>query len=50
MFVGLASDLAIAVCKFVAAAVTHSSAMFAEALHSTADTGNELLLLIRLAR
>ena len=50
MLVGLASNLAIAVSKFIAAAVTHSSAMFAEALHSTADTGNELLLLIGMRR
>jgi len=50
VLVGLASDLAIAVSKFIAAAVTHSSAMFAEALHSTADTGNELLLLIGMRR
>lgn len=50
VLVGLASDLAIAVSKFIAAAITHSSAMFAEALHSTADTGNELLLLIGMRR
>lgn len=50
MLVGLASNIAIAVCKFIAAAVTSSSAMFAEALHSTADSGNELLLLIGMRR
>lgn len=50
VLIGLASNVAIAVCKFIPASVTHSSAMFAEALHSTADTGNELLLLVGMRR
>lgn len=40
---------AIAVAKFVAAAVTNSAAMLAEAFHSVADTGNQALLLFGFA-
>jgi cation diffusion facilitator family transporter len=42
----LAANVAIAVAKFGAAAITGSSAMFAESLHSLADSVNEVLLLV----
>lgn len=50
IFAALAANAAIAISKYAAAAITGSSAMLAEAFHSTADTGNELLLLIGMKR
>jgi cation diffusion facilitator family transporter len=50
IFYALAANLGIAVCKFAAAAFTGSGSMFAEAIHSTADCGNQLLLLFGLKR
>ena len=50
IFYALAANFGIAVCKFGAAAFTGSGSMFAEAIHSTADCGNQLLLLLGLKR
>ncbi|MDR5739535.1 MULTISPECIES: cation diffusion facilitator family transporter [unclassified Caballeronia] len=50
IFYALAANLGIAVCKYGAAAFTGSGSMFAEAIHSTADCGNQLLLLLGLKR
>jgi cation diffusion facilitator family transporter len=42
----LLANSAIAVAKFVGFAVTRSSSMLAEAVHSVADAGNQVLLLV----
>lgn len=42
----LVVNLAIAIIKAVAAVLTHSGSMLAEALHSFADCGNQVLLLV----
>jgi len=42
----LFANLGIAVVKFVAFVITGSASMLAESVHSLADTGNEVLLLI----
>jgi cation diffusion facilitator family transporter len=44
------ANLAIAVTKFAVATVTGSSAMISEGIHSSVDTGNELLLLLGIHR
>lgn len=46
----LCGNLAIAVTKFIAAAMTGSSAMISEGVHSTVDTTNQLLLLYGMKR
>ncbi|HEY4121409.1 MAG TPA: cation diffusion facilitator family transporter [Byssovorax sp.] len=42
----LYANLAIALCKFVAAYLSHSTSTLAEAVHSFADTGNQALLFV----
>jgi len=42
----LGANLGVAVAKFVAAAITGSTSMLAEGVHSVADSGNQVLLLI----
>ena len=46
VFAAFAANLGIAVIKFVAFLFTHSASMLAESVHSVADTGNEVLLLV----
>jgi len=46
----LIGNLMVAVTKFVATALTGSSAMFSEAIHSVVDTGNQALMLYGLKR
>jgi cation diffusion facilitator family transporter len=50
IYYALAANSAIAVAKGVAASITGSGAMFAEAIHSVADSVNQVLLLYGLKR
>ena len=50
VYAGVAGNALVAVTKFVAAALTQSSAMLSEAVHSLADTGNQVLMLYGMHR
>jgi cation diffusion facilitator family transporter len=50
VFAALIANLGIALAKFAGFAITGSSSMLAEAVHSVADTGNQLLLLLGVKR
>ncbi|QAY76746.1 cation diffusion facilitator family transporter [Sphingosinicella sp. BN140058] len=50
VFAALGANLGIAAAKFVGAALTGSSAMLSEGIHSLVDTANQILLLIGMKR
>ena len=50
VFAAIAANLFIAIIKFTAAALSGSSAMIAEGIHSLVDTGNGLLVLLGMKR
>ena len=45
VYAALAGNIAVAITKLAAAAMTGSAAMFSEAVHSVVDCGNEGLIL-----
>src|SRR3954463_13751101 len=50
VLIATAGNLFITIIKFIGALLSNSSALFSEAIHSLADTINQILLLIGLQR
>ena len=50
IYTALAADVAIAITKFTASAITHSSAHDVWSIHSLIDSVNEILLLVGLKK
>ncbi|NQU48245.1 MAG: cation transporter [Planctomycetes bacterium] len=50
IYAALAGNALISITKFIASAITGSSAMMSEGIHSLVDTGNQVLLLYGLKR
>ena len=50
IYAALGGNVLVAVTKFAAAGYTGSAAMLSEAIHSTVDSGNQLLLLLGMRR
>lgn len=50
IYAALLGNALIAISKFVGSAITGSSAMLSEGIHSVVDTGNQLLLLLGMKR
>ena len=50
VYAALGANIAIAAIKFLAGFITGSSAMWSEGIHSSVDTGNQILMLIGLRR
>ncbi|MEO5911886.1 MAG: cation diffusion facilitator family transporter [Pelobium sp.] len=50
IYAALAANIGISIIKFIAAAITGSSSMLSEGIHSAVDSGNQLLLLVGISR
>jgi cation diffusion facilitator family transporter len=50
VYTALIGNALIAISKFIVAGISGSSSMFSEAIHSTVDTSNQLLMLVGMSR